>query len=142
MLVSDLMNPSVVSCAPDENVAHAARLMAAYNVGSLPVCSPDGRLRGIVTDRDIVLRCIADGSDPGQMPVRELMTRAVASLSPGDDVSRAAEKMGGGQVRRMPVVQNGKVVGILSLCDIARSEAFGMEAAKAFGEISSNLKRK
>ena len=142
MLVSDIMNQSVVSCAPDENVAHAARLMASYNVGSLPVCSPDGRLRGIVTDRDIVLRCVAEGSDPRKTPVRELMTRAVASLSPGDDISRAADKMGGSQVRRMPVVQGGKVVGILSLCDIARREACGMEAARAFGEISSNLKRK
>ena len=142
MLVSEIMNKSVVSCSPDESVSHAARLMASYNVGSLPVCSPDGRLRGVVTDRDIVLRCIANGSDPAKMPVRELMTRAVLSARPEDDSASAAVKMGSAQIRRIPVVSDGKVVGILSFCDLARREKCSMEAAKAFCDISSNVRKK
>ena len=64
MQVRDLMSSSVVSIAPGESAALAARLLARHNIGSLPVCGTDGRLRGIVTDRDIVLRCVAAEEDP------------------------------------------------------------------------------
>lgn len=65
MKVADLMNPSVITIAPEESAALAARLISRHNVGSLPVCGRDGRLRGIVTDRDIVLRCVAPGGGSG-----------------------------------------------------------------------------
>lgn len=68
MQVRDLMNPSVVSITPGESVALAARLLSRHNVGSLPVCGEDGHLRGIVTDRDIVTRCVAAEEDPAQTP--------------------------------------------------------------------------
>lgn len=142
MIISEIMNHSVVSCSPDESVSHAARLMSRYNVGSLPVCSADGHLRGVITDRDIVLRCIAEGSDPEVTPVRELMTRSVITASPEDDISVVAEQMGEGQIRRVPVTRCGKVVGIVSLGDLAQRKACDMEAARALFEISSNVRKR
>ena len=141
MLVSDLMNPNVVSIAPDESAALAARLLRRHNIGSLPVCSLDGRIRGIVTDRDIVLRCVAAESDPEQTKVREIMSRGVVSVGPEADVREATRLMAHEQVRRLPVVDDGRVVGMLSIGDMAKNARFDMEAAKALAEISSNVKR-
>ena len=73
MQVRDVMNPTVVSIAPQESVALAARLLARHNVGALPVCSREGTLHGMVTDRDLVLRCVAAEEDPRQVPVRQVM---------------------------------------------------------------------
>ncbi len=141
MQVRDLMNPSVVSITPGESAALAARLLSRYNVGSLPVCEKDGRLRGIVTDRDIVTRCIAAEDDPAQTPVRDIMTRNCVVVSPEDDLGQATRLMAAQQVRRLPVTENGKVVGMVSLGDLATSHAFEMETAKALCEISENVKK-
>jgi len=141
MQVSELMNPSVVSISPDDSATLAARLLSRHNIGSLPVCGEDGGLRGIVTDRDIVTRCVAAEEDPGEIKVRDIMTRNCAVASPGDDVREAARKMAEGQVRRLPVLENDKVVGILSLGDIALSQRCGMEASKALTEISDPVKK-
>ncbi|MDR1669633.1 MAG: CBS domain-containing protein [Oscillospiraceae bacterium] len=142
MRVSELMNANVVSITPDEPALLAARLLSRHNIGSLPVCSLDGKLRGMVTDRDIVLRCVATESDPQTMRVREIMTRGVVSVSPDDDVREAAHKMAHEQVRRLPVVNvSGAVVGMLSLGDMAKSRAMEMEAANALSEISVNVKK-
>ena len=134
---SELMNSNVVSLRPDDTVAHAATLLARHNIGALPVCAPDGRLRGMVTDRDIVLRCVASESQPEETAAREIMTRGIASVSPEDDVRAAAHLMALEQVRRLPVVEHGKVVGMLSIADMARATEFDMEASKAFCEICS-----
>ena len=142
MLVSDLMNGSVVSVTPETTVALAARLLSRNNIGSLPVCSVEGKIRGIVTDRDIVLRCVATESDPETMPVREIMTRSVVTVSPDDDVREATRIMASEQIRRLPVVQNSKVVGMLALGDMAKTHSFDMEASKALSEISVNVKKK
>ena len=74
MRVRDLMNPSVVSITPEESAALAARLLSRHGLGALPVCGEDGSLRGIVTDRDIVLRCVAAEEDPAQTPVKQIMS--------------------------------------------------------------------
>lgn len=142
MQVRDLMNPSVVSLSTTDSVALAARLLSRHNVGSLPVCTSDGRLRGIVTDRDIVLRCVAAEDDPAQTPVRDIMSRAPATLAPSQDVHAAAMTMAAHQVRRLPVVENSKLVGIVSLGDLAKSHRYDMEAAQALSEISENIVRK
>ncbi len=141
MLVKDLMNPSVVSVQPEDSVALAAQLCSRHNVGVLPVCGEDGRLRGVVTDRDIVLRCVAAEEDPARTPVREIMSRGCASVSPEDDCREATRVMGRQQVRRLPVVDQGRLVGIVSLGDLARSSRFDMEAAKALSDISENIIR-
>ena len=139
MVVRDLMNPSVVTVEPGSSAALAARLLSRHNVGSLPVCGPDRRLRGVVTDRDIVLRCVAAEEDPAQTPVRDIMTRGCASVAPGDDCREATRLMAQRQVRRLPVVENGRLVGVISLADLARSGRLDMEAAQALCEISENI---
>ena len=139
MQVSELMNPSVVTIEPTSSAALAARLISRHNIGALPVCASDGRLRGMVTDRDIVLRCIAAEEDPAQTLVRDIMTRECATVAPGDDCREATRIMSAQQVRRLPVVEGGKVVGMISLSDLARSRRFDMEAAQALCEISENI---
>ena len=141
MLISDIMNSDVVTVAPDDTVALAARLLARHNVGSLPVCGGDGRLRGIVTDRDIVLRCVAGGGSPSSTRVRDVMSRSVITVSPDDDAKRASELMSGGQVRRLPVVQGEKLVGMLALGDLAHTAACHDEAFRALADISENVRR-
>ena len=142
MQVRDLMNPNVVTVEPGSSAALAARLISRHNVGSLPVCGEDRRLRGVVTDRDIVLRCVAAEEDPAQTLVRDIMTRGCASVSPHEDCRAATRLMARQQVRRLPVVEEGKLVGIISLADLARSQRFDMEAAQALGEISENIVRR
>lgn len=142
MLVKELMSKNPVTISQEESAAVAARLLSRHNLGSLPVCGSDGRLRGIVTDRDIVLRCVAAENDPDITPVREIMSRSMITVSPEDDVRSAVQLMAGRQVRRLPVVEKGKVVGMLSLGDMARSDRFDMECAKALSEISANVRRR
>ncbi len=142
MQVREIMNSNVVSIAPEESASLAARLLNRYNVGALPVCGTGQTLRGILTDRDIVMRCIAADGDPEHTPVKEIMTRNVATVLPEDDVRNAARLMASKQVRRLPVVENGKLVGMLSLGDMAKSRMFDMEASKALSEISANIRKK
>ena len=141
MQVKELMNPSAVTVEPASSAALAARLISRHNVGALPVCGPDRRLRGMVTDRDIVLRCVAAEEDPAQTAVRQIMARGCASVAPEDDCREATRLMGEQQVRRLPVVDQGKLVGIVSLGDLARSSRLDMEAAKALSDISENVIR-
>ena len=139
MEVKELMNPGVVWVEPTATAALAARLLSRHNLGALPVCAGDGRLRGMVTDRDIVLRCVAAEEDPAQTPVRDIMTRGCATVTPQDDCREATRLMAQQQVRRLPVVDRGKLVGMISLSDLARSHRFDMEAAQALCEISENI---
>ncbi len=133
------MNPSVVTVEPASSAALAARLLSRHNVGALPVCGTDRKLRGMVTDRDIVLRCVAAEEDPAQTPVRDIMTRGCASIAPAADCREATRLMAEQQVRRLPVVEEGKVVGIVSLADLAKSRRYDMEAAQTLCEISENI---
>lgn len=142
MVVRDLMNPSVVTVEPGSSAALAARLLSRHNVGALPVCGPDRCLRGVVTDRDIVLRCVAAEEDPAQTPVRDIMTRRCTAVAPGDDCREATRLMAQEQVRRLPVVEGGRLVGMISLADLARSRRMDMEAAQALCEISENVVRR
>ena len=141
MEVKELMNPSVVTIEPTASAALAARLISRHNVGALPVCGADRRLRGMVTDRDIVLRCVAAEEDPAQTPVKDIMSRNCAVVSPDDDAREATRLMAARQVRRLPVLEDGRVVGMVSLGDLARSHRCDMEASKALSEISENVKK-
>lgn len=142
MKVYDLMCDHVISLGADEPVTAAARLLKQQNIGSVPVCGEDGALRGIVTDRDIVLRCVAAGADPETLPVRDVMTPGVVTVSPYDEIGAAARVMADAQVRRLPVCQDGKVVGMLSLGDLAVNCRCDMEAANALSDISGNFRRR
>ena len=142
MIVNDIMSPSLVSITPDESASLAARLLYRHNIGSVPVCGEDGLLRGIVTDRDIVLRCVAAENNPETTPVKDIMSKNVVSVSPEDDIRVATQIMASEQVRRLPVLSDGKLVGMVALGDMAKTHACDMEASKALSDISSNVKKK
>ena len=139
MKVRDLMTTPAVGIHPDESVDVAARKLANHNVGVLPVCSEQGRLCGMVTDRDLVTRCLAVDKLPKNTKVREIMTSRVLTVDPDMDAGVAAHLMGRQQVRRLPVVENGKLCGVFSLGDLARTEDGLMDAADALGDISQNI---
>ena len=141
MQVRDLMNPSVVSITPSGSASLAARLLSRHNVGSLPVCGEDGGLRGIVTDRDIILRCVAAEEDPLKTQVKDIMTRNCAVVSPDDDAREATRLMAAKQVRRLPVLEGGKVVGMVSLGDLAKCGRYEMEISRALTDISENIRQ-
>ena len=141
MKVRDCMTPGAICVTADDSVTTAARLMARRNVGSLPVRGAGGRIVGIVTDRDLVLRCVASGEDPGHVPVGRIMTSRVAVADPDESLFSVAERMAQQQVRRLPVVEQGRLVGMVSLADVCRLEDYSMEAAQCLTEISQNVKK-
>lgn len=106
------------------------------------MCDYEGRLQGIVTDRDIITRCVATNQDPKRVPVRDIMSRELHTVEPGEDVQAAARRMAACQVRRLPVVEDGQVKGMVSLGDLATSRRCEMEAAQALREISENVVRR
>lgn len=142
MKVQDIMTDRAVTVGQLEPIAAAARLMKRHNLGALPVCDDTGRLRGVVTDRDIATRCVAGDLDPSDTAVREIMSRGIATCRAEDEVDDALRTMGAERVRRLPVVRGGKVVGMLSIGDLARRDNYSMEAAEALSEISSNIVRR
>lgn len=142
MEVRQIMSSHVITVGQDEPVAAAARLLKGFNLGALPVCDNAGRLRGVVTDRDIVLRCIALENDPQTTRVSEIMTRGVFTAAPTDTAEQVSRVMAREQVRRLPVTDGGRVVGMVSLSDLARREDLRMECADAMGRISSNVSRR
>lgn len=139
MKLRDVMTNPVVRIHPEETVAVAARTLSHYNIGALPVCGSDGRLCGLVTDRDIVTRCLAAGRAPGSTTVRDVMTRQVVSAQPDMDTALAAGLMGRQQIRRLPVVENERLCGMVSLGDLAVKEESAIDAGDALTEISENL---
>lgn len=139
MQIRDLMSSNVISITPTESAALAARLLSRHNLGSLPVCGQDGSLRGILTDRDIITRCVAPGRNPQEIPVESIMTRDCAVVSPEEDAEGAARRMAARQIRRLPVLDSGKVVGMVSLGDLSKCRACDMEAGAALSEISENV---
>ena len=141
MNVRDCMNKQVIAVTPEDTVAVAARLMARHNVGALPVRAMDGSLCGIVTDRDMVLRCMALERSPVQTSVARVMTDRVCAIAPTASLSEAANRMAQEQVRRLPVVEGRRLVGMVTLGDLSRREDYAMEAAEALTEITANVKR-
>ncbi|HIS59872.1 MAG TPA: CBS domain-containing protein [Candidatus Faecousia faecipullorum] len=139
MKLRDVMTNPVIRIHPEESVAVAARTLANYNIGALPVCGSDGRICGLLTDRDIVTRCLASGKSPGATTVREIMTSNVISARPDMDAALAAGLMGSRQIRRLPVVENERLCGMVSLGDLAVQEESCIDAGDALTEISGNL---
>lgn len=139
MKVKQLMTPSVIRIGAEESVAVASRMLAHYNIGALPVCGKDGALQGLLTDRDIVTRCLAAGRAPERTTVKQIMTSKVHTVSSDTDVGTAAHLMGRQQIRRLPVVENGKLCGMLSLGDLAQSEENAYDASDALSGITSNI---
>lgn len=139
MKLRDVMTNPVIRIHPEESVAVAARTLTHYNIGILPVCGGDGRVCGLITDRDIVTRCLAAGRSPANTTVRDVMTTGVISAQPDMDTTLAASLMGREQIRRLPVMENGRLCGMVSLGDLAVQDETAYDAGDALAEISSNL---
>ena len=139
MKIREVMSTPVIRIHPQENVAVAARMMERCNIGAMPVCGNDGRLQGMITDRDIVTRCLAAERSPSATKVGDVMTAGIVAVRPDMEVSTAAALMGSRQVRRLPVMENGKLCGIVSLGDLSQKEESSIDAGDALTEISSCL---
>ena len=140
MKVREIMTNHVVRIGAEEPVEVAARTLTNYNIGAMPVCGRDGQVCGVVTDRDLVTRCMAAGKT--RATVRDVMTSRVVSVSPDMDAALAARLMGREQVRRLPVVEQGRLCGMVSLADLASTEENGLDAADALAEITANVQEK
>ena len=123
MRARDIMTANPQCVTPADSVQEAARIMRDAGVGIVPVVDEgqDRRLRGVITDRDIAVRCVAEGHDSSKCPVREAMSSDVQTARADDDVSSVMRLMGKEQVRRIPIVdERGSLVGIVAQADIVR----------------------
>ena len=132
--VKDAMTSDVKTAAPSQSLTDVARLMKQEDVGSVPVVDGE-RLIGMVTDRDIVVRGIADGSDPHAIKAGDIASRDVVTVKPGDDLDDAMRLMAQHQVRRLPVVDDGHLVGVVAQADVAQ-EAKEKDVGHVVEEIS------
>ena len=117
--IKEVMSSDVRTCEPDATVVDVARVMAKEDVGPIPVVD-GGRLVGIVTDRDLVVRVLAEGKDPKTTKVGEVASRKLVTVSPDQDLDQALKLLAKNQVRRLPVVEGDRVVGIVAQADITR----------------------
>jgi CBS domain-containing protein len=130
----DIMSTDLKYVSPQDNIYQAASLMKEHNVGMVPVVE-NGKLAGVVTDRDLVIRAIAERK-PNSSSVREVMSKELVYGSPDMSVDEAARLMADAQIRRLPVVENGNLVGVVSIGDLAVRESHDQKAARALSEIS------
>lgn len=135
MKVSEVMTKSVADLDADDSVEHAAQLMKEYNVGSIPVCS-GSKIVGIITDRDIALRSVAEGENIENQKVRDIMSSNPVVGKPDMDIHEASRIMSDRQIRRLPIVDRGDLVGIVSLGDIAVEPKLSNDAEDALSSIS------
>lgn len=123
MKVQDCMCNDVCCIKPETKIEEVAKLMSQNHVGCLPVCDNNNSICGIVTDRDLILRCVACNKDIKQTPISDVMTCNVSTCKKTDDITNAESKMGQKQIRRLPVCDdNNKVIGILTIGDIINNE--------------------
>jgi CBS domain-containing protein len=120
-MARDIMTGSVECIGENETLQQAAAKMRDLDVGSLPICGEDNRLKGMLTDRDIVVRCIADGGDPATVTAGELAQGKPVTIGADDSVEEAIRTMQDNKVRRLPVIDGHDLVGVISQADIARN---------------------
>jgi CBS domain-containing protein len=136
-LCLDLMTDNPTCCLPSDTVVAAARYMRDEDVGSVPVVDEQQRLVGIITDRDVALRVVAEAYDPGDTTVQEIMTRHPVTCRPDDDMRRALDLMATHQVRRIPVIGDDRLLlGIIAQADIATRMDSPRRIATVVEEIS------
>ena len=140
--MKEIMVTDVVTIDAAATLLDAARRMRDDNVGMLPVLE-DGRLRGIVTDRDLVVRAVAEGVEPGAVPVREFLTERVIAASPNWTTDRALQTMAAAKLGRLPVVDDrARVVGIVTLSSLVLRGRDREEALEAAKEVSRRSARR
>jgi CBS domain-containing protein len=130
--IRSVMTMDPATLPAEASVTEAARLMREHQCGDV-IITDNGSIVGIATDRDLVVRCLADGQDPAKSRVGDVCTRNPVTLRPADTISSAVRLMGDKAVRRLPVVEDGKAVGIVSLGDLAQAR----DQKSALGKISA-----
>ena len=133
----DLMTPDPTCVKEDQTLVDAARMMRDLDVGALPICGNDDRLKGMLTDRDIVVKCIAEGGDPTTATAGSLAEGPPLTIGADVDIREALEVMQDQQVRRLPVIEAHRLVGIVSQADIAR-ELSAVQTGETVAEISED----
>jgi CBS domain-containing protein len=140
MHIRDVMTPNPRTVTPSDTIQNAAQIMRDEDTGAVPVVD-NGRAVGMVTDRDIVVRAVADGSQPSRL-VSDIVTSAVVTATPDMSTREAAQLMSEHQIRRLPVVENERLVGIVSLGDIAVKEGKDSRSGDTLQSISEGVKER
>jgi CBS domain-containing protein len=117
----DIMTGGVECASADDSLVDAARKMRDLDVGALPICGEDDRLQGMITDRDIVVKCIAEGGDPGSAKVSDFADGKPVTIGADDSVEEALRTMAEHGVRRLPVIDGHQLVGVVSQADVAKN---------------------
>lgn len=139
MKIREIMTTDIEVAEPDDTLDDIAMMMRNLDVGAIPIVE-EGELIGLVTDRDIVVRCIADGKDPSDTAVDEIITGDLQTIEPDQDVEQARRMMAAKQIRRLPVVEDGKLVGMISIGDLAVKTDEEEEIGGTLEDISSGVK--
>jgi len=139
LLVRNVMTEDVKTVSPEMDAFDVAGVMRSHDVGSAPVVDGDGHLVGIVTDRDLVIRVLGDRADPKGIRVGDVATRrSIFTISPDAQVSEARALMAAERIRRLPVVKGERLVGIVSLGDVAEADSSARAVGEALKEISAS----
>jgi CBS domain-containing protein len=140
MNIRDIMTTGVSTAAPDTTVEEIATIMKREDVGAIPIVD-DEELCGVLTDRDIVVRCVAEGKNPADTRAEDILSEDLHVIEVDDEVDAAAELMSRQQIRRLPVVENGRLIGILSIGDIAVKEGDDRTSGDTLQGISQGVKK-
>ncbi|MBX9427293.1 MULTISPECIES: CBS domain-containing protein [Streptomyces] len=117
----DIMTPDATCVRSSETLVDAARKMVELDVGALPICGPDEKLKGMLTDRDIVVKIVAQGKDPNRCTVAECAQDEIVTVQADDSVEQVLSVMSGHRIRRVPVIDGHVLVGIVAQADVARA---------------------
>ncbi|MDF2841221.1 MAG: putative signal-transduction protein containing cAMP-binding and domain [Clostridia bacterium] len=138
MKIREIMTTDVRTVSATDSISEAANIMKQIDVGAVPVID-NNIVVGIITDRDMVLRSVAEGKNPNER-VSTIMTKDITTVNPEMDVHKVADIMASKQIRRLPIVENNHLVGIVSIGDMAVEEIFENEAGEALHTISMGVR--
>ncbi len=142
MRIADIMTNPAIVVSSYSTIEDTSKIMSRHNIGSVPVVDDADNVVGIVTDRDIVIRTVARGLNPKTHKVHEIMTGEVKTVTPQTSIGEAADIMANGKVRRLPVVDDNKIIGVVALGDVAVTQDFAYETSQALSEISEGCHQK
>lgn len=117
----EVMSPGADCVQTDQSAADAARIMTDAGVGALPICGPDDKIKGVVTDRDIVVKVLGKNRDPGSFPAGDLNQHEAVTIGADDDTEEILATMTRHGVRRLPVIDENRLIGMVAVADVARS---------------------
>ena len=140
MKVRDAMTPNVATASAETSLEEIATMMRSEDTGAIPIVE-EGELLGLITDRDIVIRCVAEGRDPAEVFAEDILSERLEVVDPDTDVEEALDLMGCHQIRRLPVVENGELVGMVSLGDLAVKQGDKKDTGEALMDVSKGVKQ-